>query len=301
MSGTPNTKPEIIINQWVFVQQYKHPSGIFPLIYQLGLRLYMAVGNDNDKLALLTSLAPWDYHLASIFPVPKSRTVHLGLGTPDEVRVPTLAGVVPIQSITSPDKQMGLFADALEAVRRLLPEHPLTLEFKHTPLDDLSLLYCFTQVDVGEDGTMTAHTRIPELTQGSPHVAVNLWAFPDSDTHLIRTLGSRAYLAAGDSKFVEAILANLSIGDYLLGSRIALPSSSQTTGSSGRHPMDLAEVMAHPDTMFSLVDDQVENEIPIKYSDCEQKRAHRYTLPPERRIRRISVVEVDSATGAGTR
>lgn len=299
MTGIPGTKPEIILNQWVFIQRYTHPAGIFPLIYQLGLRLYLATGSDNDKLALLGSLAAWDYHLASIFPVPKSRTVHLGLGPADEVRVPTLTGVVPDQLIKGPEAQMELFGEALETVRRLLPEDPLTMEFKHTPLEDLSLLYTFTPVIVGEDGGMTALTRVPELGTVDPHVALNLWALPDPGSHLVQTLAGRAYLVTGDRKTVEAVLANLSAADHLLASRIALPASFPTTGDVS-HPMDFTGVMAHEDAMFSLVEDQIRKEIPVKYGDVERKSTSRYTLPSGPRIRRTSLVGVHSAGSTAT-
>jgi len=302
MVEIPKTQPEIIMNLWAFIQRYRHPSGNFPLIYQLGIRLYAATGSDQDKLALLGKLAAWDYHLASVFPIPESRTVHLGLGPPDEIRVPTLAGVIPVQMISNPEQQMALFGDVMDAIRQSLPENTLTTEFKHTPLEDLSLLYTFTPVDVGEDGKMIARTRAPELTMGEPYVARNLWAFPDSKSRLVETLAGRAYLATGDRIEVEGILANLAVADHFLLNRVELPKPIPTTetGENRSRSKDFTTIKAHEDAMFSLVDDQILKEIPSKYADCEKKRTHRYTLPVGDSIRHATIVWADSSGNTAT-
>jgi hypothetical protein len=293
MAEGPKAPPEIIINQWVFVQHYKTPDGEFPLIYQLGVRLYAATGSDNEKLALLGKLAAWDFHLASIFSVPESRSVHLGLA--GDPRAPTLKGVVPIQLATGPEQQMALFADTLEAVRKRLPEDPLTNDFKHTPLEDLSLLYTFTQVDVDENGRMKALTRHPELSTGEPQVGVNLWAFPDRDPRLVQSVAGRAYLAPGDRASVEAILENLSAADYLLASRVALPTPlamADHGGGAAPGPMGASATAADEEAVFAFVEDQIQEQIPVKYTDLKREGTHRFTLPSHGTIRHSSVVSV---------
>jgi hypothetical protein len=299
MVEIPKTQPEIIMNLWAFIQLYRHPSGNFPLIYQLGIRLYAATGSDENKLAMLGKLATWDFHLASIFPVPESRSVHLGLGPISEISVPTLKGVVPPQKISNLEQQMALFGDAMEAARQLLPENTLTAGFKHTPLEDLSLLYTFTPVDVGEDGKMTARTRVPELTMGDPNVALNLWAFQDSESRLVQTLAGRAYLATGNRIEAEAVLANLAVADHFLLNRIEMPTPIPITenGESISHPKDFTTFKMHEEAMFSLVENHILKEIPLKHIDCEKKMTHQYTLPANGRIRNATVVWADDSGG----
>lgn len=223
-------QPDIIVNLWPFVQRYKHPDGEFELIFQIGVRCYAALGSDDEKIAMLEKLAAWDYHLASVYAIPETRTVHLGLG--GDPHIPTLVGVVPVQSVASKEEKVALFLYVIDAVRESLPDNEITADFKNTPSEALSLLYLFTPVVVDEDGEMIAITRSREAGS-KPHLAVNLWAFPDLVSRLVQSVAGRAYLAGGERAEVEAILANLTAAEYPFASRLAMPASFPATDNGG--------------------------------------------------------------------
>jgi hypothetical protein len=280
--------PEIIVNVWSFLQRYKGAE----LVYQLGIRLYAVSGSDDDKLDILRTLAPFDYHLASVFPLPESLSVQFGF--PSEGGA-ILKGLIPVETVARKYKKLELFADIIDTVRQSLPENPLTREFKHAPYESLNFLYVNTPVEVDENGNMTARSIDPKLNQGDLHVAVNLWAFPEMNSTAIQALAGRAYLVAGDKIPIEAMLANLAVADYFLANRFALPASFSTPQNSPiiSESTDLTAVTSQNDALFAPVLDQIEKEIPSKYVDWQKKQTRRYILPANISARRASIVRED--------
>jgi hypothetical protein len=277
-------KPEIIVNLWSFLQRHK---GI-DLVYQLGIRLYSVTGSDDDKLDILMKLAAWDFHLASVFPVPEVLSVQFGF--PSEGGS-ILKGLIPAET-ASKYKKLELFADTIDAVRQSLPENPLTSEFKHTPYESLKFLHVNTQIVVDENGNMKARTMDPTLNQGDPHLAVNLWVFPEINSSAIQAFAGRAYLVAGDKIPIEPLLANLAVADHFLVNRFAIPASFSTIQNSGIIPdrTDLTDVTSQNDALFTPVLELIKKEIPSKYVDWQKKTTRQYILPINISARRASIV-----------
>ena len=60
---------EVIANLWTFVKN--------KLAFEIGARLYMVDGDDDQKFAFLQALAPHDFHFAHRFRIPDNYSVTL--------------------------------------------------------------------------------------------------------------------------------------------------------------------------------------------------------------------------------
>ena len=122
--GDAPVQPEVIANLWTFNGAFM--SG--QLIYQVGIRLYVATGSDDEKTAMLRTLAAWDYHLAHVFPPSCGTTVLTGIPGVGSMEV---KGVMPANA---PGMElMDRFQDAFEAIKKSLPEHPSAGGIRRAP------------------------------------------------------------------------------------------------------------------------------------------------------------------------
>jgi len=279
-------QPEVIANLWTF-------NGAFAtgqLIYQVGIRLYVATGSDDQKTAMLRALAAWDFHLARVFPPSGCGTTFLEMPGGGCVKVD---GVLPASSA---GPVMDRFDYAFDAIKASLPEHRSAGGVRRAPLDLTNLLNVHTPVDVDKDGKMTARTSDPQLARDNPTVAANLWAFAEADSSCVRALAGRAYLLAGQPADSDGILRNLAAADWLLARRLPVPGAFSVAidGQAVRNRADVSAVSSQQDSLFVPVLEQIEQEIPVQHSDWERQRTHRYTLPRNLLTRRAHVVREDA-------
>lgn len=271
-------QPEVIANLWTYMAAFAKGQ----LTYQVGIRLYVATGTDDEKTALLRTLAAWDFHLAHVFPPACGKTVLSGLpggGTME------LNGVMPANA---PGMEvMEWFQNAFDGIKNLLPEHPTASGTRRAPLDLTNLLNVHTPVDVDKDGNMVARTSDPQLARNKPTVATNLWAFADAKPPCVDALAGRTYLLAGRSADVEKVVKNLAANDWLLACRVPVPGSFSTTfgGQTVAGRADASAVSSQQDALFAPVLAQIEHDIPTKHTDWEKKRTHRYVLPHDNLVR----------------
>ncbi|NQT15684.1 MAG: hypothetical protein HQ582_23205 [Planctomycetes bacterium] len=280
-------KPEIIANLWSF-------NGAFAsgqLIYQVGIRLYMATGSDDEKTAMLRALAPWDFHLADVFPPSPALTTTV-LTLPGGGTI-TVQGVLPAGD---PGPVMDRFDHAFDGASASRPEHPSAGGIRRAPLDLTNLLNVHTPVDVDENGNMTARTSDPELARKTPVVAANLWAFANAKSACVDGLAGRAYLLAGRPTDLVGMLRNLAGADWLLARRLPVPGSFSATmdGQAMRGRADVSVVSSQQDLLFAPVLEQIEQEIPVLYADWEKKKTQAFVLRRNVLERRAHVVREDA-------
>ncbi|MCY3019301.1 MAG: hypothetical protein NTW87_09785 [Planctomycetota bacterium] len=276
-------QPEVIANLWTFFGAFLHGQ----LNYQVGIRLYVATGTDNEKTAMLRTLAAWDFHLAHMFPPSGGKTVLTGFPGGGSMEV---EGVMPANAPGM--EPVDWCHNAFDGVRNSLPEHRLAGGIRRASLDTTNLLNVHTPVDVDKNGNMTARTSDPQLARSKPTVAANLWAFAEGTPACVHALAGRAYLLAGGRADIDRTLKNLAANDWLAARPVPVPASfSATLGGqvvSGR--ADVSAVSSQQDLLFAPVFEQIEKEIPVKHADWAKKMTHRYVLPREQLIRRALLV-----------
>ncbi len=276
-------EPEVIANLWTFCGAFLNGQ----LNYQVGIRLYVATGSDDEKMAMLRALAAWDFHLAHIFPPSCGTTVLTGF--PDG-RTIEVEGVMPANA---PGMEvMDWFQGAFDAIKTSLPEHSTPNGCRRAPLDLTNLLNVHTPIDVDKDGNMAARSSDPNLARSKPNVSTNLWAFSDSQSSAVHALAGRAYLLAGKQANVDRALKNLEANDWLLAPRLVVPESFSITkeGQSVAGQADVKAVSSQQNALFAPVWEKIKQDIPTLHTDWEKKKTHRYVLPCEQINPRVSVV-----------
>lgn len=284
-------EPEVIANLWTFYGAFLDGQ----LNYQVGIRLYVATGSDDEKMAMLRTLAAWDFHLAHIFPPSCGTTVLTGF--PDG-RTLEVEGVMPANA---PGMEvMDWFQGAFDAITTFLPEHSTPGGPRRAPLDLTNLLNVHTPIDVDKNGNMVARSSDAHLARSKPTVSTNLWAFADAESSAVHALAGRAYLLAGKQANVDRVLKNLAANDWLLAPRLVVPESFSVTkeGQSVAGQADVKAVSSQQSALFAPAWDKIEQEIPTVHTDWERKRTDRYVLPRDQISPRVSVVPEDNGDNA---
>ncbi|UCD31989.1 MAG: hypothetical protein JSV38_14695 [Desulfobacterales bacterium] len=112
---------EIVLNLW-----YVHDED--GLIYSLRVKVYVAEGSDEDKLAFLQERAQLDYLVAEPFEVPKR--FHLKIGDRADSRIMPVSHVSMLDTVDSP---ISLFEDAIKSIESRMPAQT-ELDIPENPL-----------------------------------------------------------------------------------------------------------------------------------------------------------------------
>jgi len=260
---------EVIANLWTFVRK--------PFAYEVGMRLYMVSGNDDDKFAFLNAFAPFDFHFAHRYPIPKGFTVHLtGTGGPPIERSGLM---VPNPAI----EYLDCFQDAWEPLESSLPVHPIGSGGKTSakaPLQTNNLLNVHTYVEVDEQGRQVAKVTNPQFSGQPAKLLLSRWAFADEASSRVFALAARAYLAVGNESQLDRLLAALAPDDYLLARRMPVASGSAVQAAD----------VSSDKTLFNDVLRDLQQNVPVGYVDWVRETTAKYAFRPEDATARTTVV-----------
>lgn len=126
---------EVIVNLWYVMDE----DGI---VYSLRAKLYVELGDDEEKLAFLKQRANLDYLIAEPFEIPER--FHVQVDVDDPSKTMPVSHIAAIQTLSSP---IELFEDALQVVEDRFPAQS-GLEIPQDPL------VCTTPLMQNEDGVI---------------------------------------------------------------------------------------------------------------------------------------------------
>ena len=266
-------RTEVIANLWSFVHK---STGI---LYELGVRLYMVCGEDNDKFELLHVLANADFHLAARFPVPDNYEVHLIIGPGQTLDAKGAIHIGGLGYGGPGIEGTDWFQRAFDSIEKNLPMHRIRPEGKKqlsAPFNRDDLLYVHTFVQVDDQGR-----QIPQATKSRPKTdkpaaIANLWAFQDAQQGNLFALAGRAYMVHTLPGEYASLLKTLSPHDYMLASRHNVPDLLlRSQGPSAQ----LAALTSNREDVFKTVIDGIERDVPVGHLDWQKTKPIRADFP----------------------
>jgi hypothetical protein len=196
---------EAVANLWSFVNCGR--------ITEVGVRLYIISGTDDEKMQFLKVLAPYDFCFAARFAVPY------------RLRGMKLQG---FEAAMGQVEYLDFFRETWDPIRESLPVHRLGIVGKSTavaPFDSRSLLHLYTAVKVDSTGGHCPYLPNQQLPADKSKLVLNSWTFADSQSSKAFAVAGRPYMAAGDNAHLNGVLRRLAPDDYLLASRLSVPDS----------------------------------------------------------------------------
>ncbi|HRH98071.1 MAG TPA: DUF4339 domain-containing protein [Prosthecobacter sp.] len=240
---------EVIANIWTFVRG-EHAR-------ELGVRLYMTSGTDNEKTAFLKALAQHDFRFAWRFPVPERfKSIRMG-------------GHFGLDL-----NPLEFFKDTWDIVKKSLPVHRVGITNKtnvSAPLETGNLLSVYTCIEVDSDGNQRAHLPGQQVSGAKPTLLLNRWGFADDKSSQVFAVAGRAYLAAGSDQQLDALLAQLASDDYLLAPRFSVSSQTDVESSA---------LLSHQ-VFFEPVIRDIENSVPNSFIDSKNPKAIQFSFRTE--------------------
>ena len=278
--------PEVVANLWSFIHG--------PFLYEIGVRLYMIAGSDDDKFAFLNKLAGHDFHFSRRFELGDNYKVHL-VGAPSPLDKP-MTRLIPTGSLGygGPGLEyIDWFQAAFDAIEKDLPTQSIGIAgagSSRAPFDRNNLLNVHTFINVDSDGN-----QIPKITNRSPQgqptkLLINLWALSGQNPQEVAGISGRAYLAGDTTAGLNAALAALAPNDFRLATPVAVTDATVASLTSNDHKVTFKSVL-----------DQLENTVPLGHLDWERTKTTKFPFRRDEATFNVTHAQLGSGGSATVR